>query len=68
MNLILHHGDLGIEAGWAFSSSGHGKRLCDSLGAVVKSSSRKYLLKQGPEVAFTSTKYVYQFILGTINR
>ena len=68
MNLALHHQDFGIEAGWTFSSSGHGKSPCDGLGAVVKSSARKYLLKHGPEAAFTSAKDFYQYILEKMNR
>ena len=67
MNLGLHHQDFGIEAGRTFSSSGHGKSPCDGLGVVVKSSARKYLLKQGPEATFTSAKDFYQFILEKMN-
>ena len=59
MNLALHHQDFGIEVGWTFSSSVHGKNPCDGLGAVVKSSARKYLLKQGPEEAFSSAKKIF---------
>ena len=68
MNLALHHQDFRIEAGWIFSSSDYGTSPCDGLEAVVKSSARKYLLKQGPEAAFTSAKTFYQFILEKMNR
>ena len=68
MNLAFHYQDFGIQTEWTFSSSGHGKSPCDGLGAVVKSSARKYLLKQGPEAAFTSAKDFYRFILEKMNR
>lgn len=63
MNLSLHKEDFGIDAVWTFTSSGHGKSSCDGLGAVVKTSARKYLLKKGPEAAFCSAKDFYQFTL-----
>jgi hypothetical protein len=68
MNLSLHQQDFGIDAVWTFTSSGHGKSSCDGLGATVKWSARKYLLKQGPEEAFCSAKDFYQFTLEKSNR
>ena len=61
INLSLHEQDFSIEASRTFTGSGHGKSTCDGLGAVVKSTARKYLLKQGPESAFSSAKDFYQF-------
>ena len=63
MNLSFHKEDFGLSAVWTFTSSGHGKSACDGLGACVKCAARKYLLKHGPEVAFSSPKDFYQFIL-----
>jgi hypothetical protein len=68
LNLALHHQDFAFEAGWTFSSAGHGKSECDGLGAAVKSAARKYLLQQGPEVAFSDAKDFYRFARDKINR
>ena len=67
-NLSLHEQDFGIKAVWTFTSSGHGKSPCDGLGAVIKSSARKYLLKHGPEMAFSSAKDFYNFTLEKTSR
>lgn len=63
LNLSRHEEDFGIPATWAFTSSGHGKSGGDGLGTVVKSSARRYLLKGGPEIAFSFEKDFYTFIL-----
>ncbi len=68
LNLSRHEEDFGIKTAWTFTGAGHGKRPCDGLGAVVKSSARKYLLKGGPEIAFSSAKDFYTFTLQKNNR
>ncbi|CAF4458055.1 unnamed protein product, partial [Rotaria sp. Silwood2] len=67
-NLAVHQQDFAIKAAWTFTSSGHGKSLCDGLSAVVKSAARKYLPKQGPEAAFCSVKAFYQVTLQKISQ
>ncbi|CAF4975031.1 unnamed protein product [Rotaria sp. Silwood1] len=68
MNLAVHLQDFNVKAAWTFTSSGHGRSPCDGLGAFVKSTARKYLLKQGPGVAFCSAKDFYQFTLEKTSR
>ena len=68
LNLSRHKEDFGIKVVWTFSSSGHGKSPCDGLGAVIKSSARKYLLKGGPEIGFSSAKDFYIFTLKRNNQ
>ena len=60
-NLAYHHRDFHIEASWTFSASGHGKGPCDGIGAVVKSSATRYLLKGGPHVSFSSPKELFEW-------
>lgn len=44
-NLMMHQTDFGIDAEWHFTSTSHGKGLCDAMSAVVKCSARRYSLK-----------------------
>ena len=68
MNLALYSQDFNVKAGWTFTSFGHGISPCDGLGAVVKSATSRYLLKQDPEAAFSSAKEFYQFTLEKTSR
>jgi hypothetical protein len=63
LNLAYHLQDFNLGAAWTFSSAGHGKGPCDGLGAVGKSTARKYQLKQGPEASFCSPEDFYRFTL-----
>lgn len=60
-NLAYHFADFGIHASWTFSASGHGKGPCDGLGAVVKSTATRYLLKGGPQVSFSTHMDFYKW-------
>lgn len=61
INLIHHKNDFDIEASWTFCASGHGKGPSDGIGATVKSSANRSILKSGttlssPEDFFNFTK------------
>jgi hypothetical protein len=45
MNLIHHENDFKIKACWTFTATGHGKGPCDGIGASVKSSANRSILK-----------------------
>jgi hypothetical protein len=62
-NLAHHHQDFQIEASWSFSSSGHGKGPCDGVGAVVKSTATRHLIKGGPNASFSTPKHFFQWCL-----
>ena len=61
LNLTFHEIDFGVCAVWTFFSTSHGKGPVDGLGAAVKSTATRYLMRHGPEEAFKSAKEFYQF-------
>ena len=61
LNLTFHEIDFGVCAVWSFTASSHGKGPVDGLGAAVKSTATRYLMRHGPEQAFKSAKEFYQF-------
>ena len=61
LNLSFHQTDFGIRAIWTFSATSHGKGPVDGLGAAIKSTATRYLMRHGPEEAFKSAKEFYEF-------
>ena len=60
-NLAYHHSDFHFDVLWTFSTSGHGKGLCDGVGAAIKPTATNYLLKGGPTAAFSSPKELFEW-------
>ena len=67
-NLVNHHADFHIQASWTFSAAGHGKGLCDGIGAVVKSTATQHLLKGGPNASFSSPKEFFEWCFAKNDR
>ena len=61
LNLTFHEIDFGVYAVWTFTATSHGKGPVDGLGAAVKSTATRYLMRHGPEEAFKNAKEFYQF-------
>ncbi len=61
LNLSFHEMDFGVPAVWTFTATSHGKGPVDGLGAAVKSTATRYLMRHGPEEAFKSAKEFYEF-------
>jgi hypothetical protein len=61
LNLTFHEVDFGVPAVWSFSATSHGKGPVDGLGAALKSTATRYLLRHGPTEAFKSPKEFYEF-------
>lgn len=61
LNLTFYETDFGISAVWSFSATSHGKGPVDGLGAAIKSTATRYLMRQGPEEAFKTAKEFYNF-------
>ncbi len=61
LNLSFHQTDFGVHAIWTFSATSHGKGPVDGLGAAIKSTATRYLMRHGPEEAFKSAKEFYEF-------
>ena len=59
LNLIYHQQDFGLEACWTFTSTGHGKGPCAGLGASVKSTASRYIIRSGTSI--TSAEEFYKF-------
>lgn len=60
-NLAYHQNDFSLQGSWTFSATGHGKGPCDGIGAVVKSTATRYLLRTGPHASFSSPKDFYEW-------
>ena len=58
-----HRADFYIQASWTISAAEYGKRPCDGIGAVVKSTATQHLLKGEPNALFSSAK---QFLNNTL--
>lgn len=63
INLIHRKSDFGIEASWTFCASGHGTGPSDGMGATVKSSANRSIIKSGatlstPQNFFDFTKKI----------
>jgi hypothetical protein len=50
-----------VRATWTFTATFHGKGPVDTVGAAVKSTATRYLMRHGPEEAFKSAKEFYEF-------
>ena len=61
LNLTFHEVDFGVPAVWSFSATSHGKGPVDGLGAALKSTATRYLLRHGPTEPFKSPKEFYEF-------
>ena len=61
LNLSFHEIDFGVRAIWTFTATSHDKGPMDGLGAAVKSTATRYLMRHGPEEAFKSAKQFYEF-------
>ncbi len=56
----MHHKqDFGLYACWTFTSTAHGKGPCDGLGASVKSTATRSILKSG--ISISSAEDFYHF-------
>ncbi|CAF4886248.1 unnamed protein product, partial [Rotaria socialis] len=49
LNLSFHEIDFGVRSIWTFTATSHGKGPVDGLGAAVKSTATRYLMRHGPE-------------------
>ncbi|CAF1232401.1 unnamed protein product [Didymodactylos carnosus] len=67
-NLTYHQHYFGIKVNWVFSSTSHGKGPADGIGATIKSSATKHLLRHGPEESFRDVKQFYEFSLKHFDR
>ncbi len=61
LNLSFHQIDFGVRAVCTFSATAHGKGPVDGLGAAIKSTATRYLMRHGPEEAFKSAKEFCDF-------
>ncbi|CAF1153996.1 unnamed protein product [Adineta ricciae] len=61
LNLTYHERDFGLPASWTFSSTSHGKGPVDGIGAAVKSTATRHLLKSTPEQSFLSAEEFFKF-------
>ncbi|CAF3909114.1 unnamed protein product [Rotaria magnacalcarata] len=61
LNLTFHEMDFGVRAMWSFTATSHGKGSVDGLGATIKSTATKYLMRHGPEEAFKNANEFYNF-------
>ncbi len=61
LNLSFHQIDFGVRTVWTFSATAHGKGSVDGLGAAIKSTGTRYLMRHGPEEAFKTAKEFYDF-------
>ena len=61
LNLTFHDVDFEVPGVWSFSATSHGKGPVDGLGAALKSTATRYLLRHGPTEAFKSAKGFYEF-------
>ena len=61
LNLSFHQTDFGIRAIWTFSATSHGKGPVDGLGAAIKSTATRYLMRHESEEAFKSVKVLFKF-------
>ena len=61
LNLTFHEMDFGVRAVWSFSATSHGKGPVNGLGAAIKSTATRYLMRHGPEEAFKNAKEFYNF-------
>ena len=61
LNLTFHDIDFGVPAVWSFSATSHGKGPVDGLGAALKSTATRYLLRHGPNEAFKCVRDFYEF-------
>ena len=59
--LSFHEIDFGVRAIWTFTATSHGKGPIDGLGAAVKSTATRYLMRHVPEEAFKSAQQFYEF-------
>ena len=61
LNLIYHQQDFDLEACWTFTSTEHGKGPYDGLGASVKSTASRYVIRSGALI--TSAEGFYKFTI-----
>ena len=61
LNLTFYEADFGVPAIWSFSATSHGKGPVDGLGAALKSTATRYLLRHGLTEVFKSPKELYEF-------
>ena len=61
LNLTYHQQDFDLEACWTFTSTVHGKGPCDGLGASVKSTASRYIIRSGAST--TSAEEFYKFTI-----
>ena len=59
--LTFHKTDFGVRAVWSFSAISHGKGPVEGLGATIKSTAARYLMRHGPGEAFKNGKEFYNF-------
>ena len=61
LNLTHHEIDFDVPTVWTFSATSHGKGPVDGLGAALKSTATRYLMRHGPEEAFKTPREFYDF-------
>ena len=61
LNLTHHEIDFNVPAVWTFSATSHGKGPVDGLGAALKSTATRYLMRHDPEESFKILREFYDF-------
>ena len=59
LNLTFHEMDFAVRVVWSFSATSHGKGPVDELGATIKSTATRYLMRHGSGEAFKNAEEFY---------